>query len=129
MSGLFFIAAGGAIGAVLRFLISEMTVKFAGLAYPWGTIFVNLAGCFIIGLLWGIFNVLELDNNTRLFIFVGLLGAFTTFSTFALENFHLFKSGDIFMLVLNIAISNIVGILFVFAGFYFSRLFLYGINR
>lgn len=121
MQTMLLIAAGGAIGAILRFLMSEMTVKIIGLAFPWGTIAVNLIGCFLIGLMWGFFNVYDLGHNTRLFIFVGVLGAFTTFSTFALENFNLFKDGNISMLAFNVTISNLFGVLLVFAGFYLSK--------
>ncbi|HSA06843.1 MAG TPA: fluoride efflux transporter CrcB [Candidatus Gastranaerophilales bacterium] len=120
MRTFFLIALGGAIGALLRFIVTELTTKLTGIAFPWGTILVNLAGCFVIGLLWGIFNDFEPGNNARLFVFTGILGAFTTFSSFALENFNLFRSGDIQLLTFNIAINNILGIALVFAGFYLS---------
>ena len=128
MHTLLLIAAGGAIGAVLRFLMSEMTMKITGY-FLWGTILVNLTGCLFIGLMWGLFTALDLGNNVRLFVFIGLLGSFTTFSTFALENFNLFKSGDIHLLVLNVSISNIAGILLVFTGFYISKFFLTGLGK
>lgn len=129
MQGLLFIAAGGAIGAIMRYLVCELTYKFTTLAAPWGTIIVNLLGCLIIGILWGLFDVFPVHNNTKMFLLVGILGAFTTFSTFALENFNLFKSGEISLLVMNVSISNIVGILLVFGGYYLSKSFLAGINR
>jgi len=122
MQGILLIAAGGAIGAVLRFLVSEIAVKYAGTSFPWGTIAVNLIGCFIIGIMWGVFNALDLGNNARMFIFVGILGAFTTFSTFAVENVTLFKAGEMHLLAINVLISNIVGIFLVFAGVYLSTL-------
>jgi len=125
MQNFLLIALGGAIGAILRFLVSGLAVKVTGSAYPWGTIAVNLIGCFLIGLVWGIFNNLEVSNSTKLFVFTGLLGAFTTFSTFAIENFYLIRSGDLPMLALNVSISNIAGIFLVFAGFYVSKLLAY----
>jgi len=121
MHTLILIAVGGAIGSLLRFTITELVVK-TGFSMPWGTILVNLTGCFIIGLIWGVFNTLEIGYNTRLFVFVGLLGSFTTFSTFALENFHLLRNEDIPFMVFNISISNVAGILLVFAGFYISKI-------
>ncbi len=79
--------------------------------------------------MWGIFNIFDLGHNTRLFVFAGLLGAFTTFSTFALENFNLWRSGELQMAVFNISISNIIGILLVFAGFYISSILFTGLNK
>lgn len=129
MQGLFLIAAGGAIGALLRFLMTESTYKITNLTAPWGTIAVNLAGCLIIGIIWGLFDVFPAGNNTKMFVLVGMLGAFTTFSTFALENFNLLKTGAIPMLVMNISVSNIAGIMLVFGGYYLSRFVLSGLNR
>ena len=125
MTNFLVIAAGGAIGAILRFLMCEATFKITGIAYPLGTILVNLTGCFFIGLLWGVFSVFEVGNNTKLFIFTGLLGAFTTFSTFALENFYLIRNGEIQQFAFNVLISNIGGILLVFAGFYVAKILAY----
>ncbi|OGI01352.1 MAG: hypothetical protein A2Y25_02530 [Candidatus Melainabacteria bacterium GWF2_37_15] len=119
------IAAGGAIGAILRFLMCEATFKITGIAYPLGTILVNLTGCFFIGLIWGVFSIFEAGNTTKLFIFTGLLGAFTTFSTFALENFYLIRNGEIQQFAFNVLISNIGGILLVFAGFYVAKILAY----
>lgn len=125
MQGFLLIALGGAIGAVLRFLITGMAAKITGVDYPWGTIAVNLTGCFLIGLVWGVFNTVEVCNNTKLFVFTGLLGAFTTFSTFGLENFHLLRNGDLPLLAFNVSISNLAGIFLVFAGFYVSKILAY----
>lgn len=122
MQTFLFIALGGATGAILRFLICDFTVKMTGVAYPWGTIAVNLIGCFFIGLIWGILSFIEVGNNTKLFIFTGLLGAFTTFSTFAMENFDLLRNGEFSLFALNVSISNIIGILLVFVGFYLVKI-------
>ncbi len=89
--------------------------------FPWGTLAVNLTGSFAIGLLWGVFEVENMSSNARHFIFVGLLGGFTTFSTFALESFSLFRDGEVKLALSNLLISNIVGLALVFAGFLLAK--------
>jgi CrcB protein len=121
MAKILFLAAGGAIGTLLRYSLSGLTYKFFDSVFPWGTLLVNLAGSFAIGLLWGFFDIENLSSNIRNFIFIGILGGFTTFSTFALENFSLFRDGEIKLALSNIIASNIVGIILVFAGYLLSR--------
>ena len=69
MMKFFLLAAGGAIGTVLRYSLSGFTYRIAGGGFPWGTLFVNLSGSFIIGLLWGFFELENLSSGTRNFIF------------------------------------------------------------
>jgi len=121
MIRLFFIAAGGAIGAVLRYGVSGLTHRVFGPIFPWGTLAVNLSGSFAIGLFWGVFERAALSPNARLFIFIGLLGAFTTFSTFSLETLNLFRDGEMKLALSNIFLSNFLGIALVFAGLAVSR--------
>lgn len=118
MATIIYIAIGGAIGAILRYSISGYIYRNFDETLPWGTIAVNLIGCFIIGFLWNIFEDMTHSPNTRIFIFIGILGAFTTFSTFGLESLHLFREGEIKLAVLNILISNIGGIGLVVIGYY-----------
>ena len=106
---------------MLRYSLSGLTYRFFDTVFPWGTLFVNLAGSFVIGLLWGIFDIENLSPNIRNFIFIGILGGFTTFSTFALENFSLFRDGEIKLALSNIMASNILGIILVFAGYLLSK--------
>ena len=121
MTGLLYIAFGGAIGAMLRFGVINITYKFLDINFPWGTIFANLIGCFVIGLVWAILDVFEAPKNLKLFLITGLLGGFTTFSSFALENFNMFRAGEIKFVAANILISNIAGIFLVFVGYYLTR--------
>ncbi len=121
MTKILLLAAGGAIGTLLRYSLSGLTYKFFNGVFPWGTLFVNLAGSFAIGLLWGFFDIENLSSNIRNFIFIGVLGGFTTFSTFALENFSMFRDGQIKLALSNILASNIIGIALVFAGFLLSK--------
>ena len=121
MSTLIYIAIGGAAGALLRYSISGYTYKNLDGFLPWGTLAVNLIGCFAIGFLWNIFENFAYSPNTRAFIFIGILGAFTTFSTFGLESFNLIREGEIKYAVLNILVSNIAGIGLVFIGYMGSK--------
>jgi len=121
MTKFILLAAGGAIGTLLRYSLSGLTYNFINGIFPWGTLVVNLAGSLAIGLLWGFFEMENMSPGLRNFIFVGVLGGFTTFSSFTLENFNLLRDGEIRLAISNIVVSNIVGIALVFAGFFISR--------
>lgn len=114
--------AGGAIGTLARYGVSGFAHKVTESIFPWGTFSVNILGSFLIGLLWGIFESRNLSNDTRTFVFIGILGGFTTFSSFALETMNLFKAGDTKMALLNIFLNNFLALAFVFAGYFLVRL-------
>ena len=116
-----YIAIGGAIGALLRYGISGLPHKYTDGVFPWGTLSVNLLGSLLIGILWGAFERFDISPNVRTFLFIGVLGAFTTFSTYSLESFNLLRDGEIKLALSNIMISNIACIALVFAGFVVSR--------
>jgi CrcB protein len=116
------LALGGAIGTVLRFVVSTSTYQFFNTAiFPWGTLVVNLAGSFIIGMLAGFNETGIFSLNLRMFLFVGILGGFTTFSAFSLETLNLMRTGEIRYAIINVAASNIFGIALAFGGFYIGR--------
>jgi len=117
MTKLFYIAAGGALGAVLRYSVSGWSHRLLPGIFPWGTLVVNLAGSLVIGMLWALFEVTVVSQNARLFLFMGLLGSFTTFSTFSLEGFHMIRDGEFGYLLWNILLNVVLGIGFVFAGY------------
>jgi CrcB protein len=108
--------AGGSIGAVLRHGMFLFVQRFYGDAFPVGTLAVNLLGSFLIGFIWCLFDEAHWSHEWRLFVFTGLLGSFTTFSTFTRETYQLFKVGDWKEAFTYVTISNIFGIILVFVG-------------
>jgi CrcB protein len=115
------VLAGGAIGTLARFYTSGFTQKYVSNGFPIGTLMVNLLGSFIIGLLWGLFEN-QPTSQLRTFLFVGILGGFTTFSAYSIETINLFKDGNIRFAVLNILLNNILGILLALAGLMIAKL-------
>ena len=101
--------------------MSGLTYRMVNSVFPWGTMVVNLTGSFAIGLLWGFFEIQNISSNMRNFLFIGILGGFTTFSTYALESLNLFRDGEIKLAMTNMLISNICGLILVFAGFVLSK--------
>lgn len=117
------VAAGGSIGAVLRYLVFFYFERQHHSLFPWATLIVNLVGAFLIGFLWGIFDRFYITTGIRMLIFIGLLGSFTTFSTYAFDVFSLYKDGEFNMIIAYILGSNVLGIGLAFTGFYLTRSF------
>lgn len=115
------VAFGGSIGAVLRFLIYELIEAKYHSDFPWATLTVNLIGSLVIGFLWGYFARTYVSPGMRLLIFVGILGSFTTFSTFAFDNFSLIKSGDYIYMVSYLLATNVFGISLAVGGYLLSK--------
>lgn len=90
---LLLIAAGGALGALLRYTVSGLALKMLGTGFPWGTFCANLLGCFFIGLFWALSDRVAFNPRVNPFLFIGLLGAFTTFSTYGLESINPLRNG------------------------------------
>ena len=108
------VAIGGAAGAVTRYATAVLAVRLWGETFPWGTLIVNLAGCFVIGLVYAAgVEAGALGPRARLFIMTGLLGGLTTFSAFSLETSALVMQGTSLYATLNI-LGNVVGGILVF---------------
>jgi CrcB protein len=116
------VAIGGSIGSVSRYLIYFYFERQHSSLFPWATLIVNLLGSFLIVFLWGYFDRVYIPTGFRLMIFIGLLGSFTTYSTFAFDIFSLFKDGEFKLLMVYLFGTNILAITFVFAGYYLSKL-------
>ena len=115
---LFFVSMGGLIGAVLRYIISGYIQQITRSAsFPFGTLTVNLLGCFIIGLLSQLvesYGILSAD--TRALLLPGILGGLTTFSTFGNETMNLFRGAESLLAFANIGANVILGLGAVWAG-------------
>ncbi len=117
----FYIAFGGILGALLRYSLSIFIERAWSADFPFSTLSVNLIGSFLIGLLYGTLESFSISHNMQLLLFVGVLGSFTTYSTFALDNFHILRSGDYTGLFFNILLSVVLGIGLVFLGIVSSK--------
>ncbi len=111
------VMAGGSLGAVSRYGVGLMAARFWGTHFPWGTLIVNLIGCFLIGLIFAAAErVRLLSPEVRLFLVTGYLGALTTFSSFAVETVNAGRLGLIVQPLANILVNNIGGLALVVIG-------------
>ena len=96
IQNVFWVFVGGGAGAVARFLLSTAVQRTYGGTFPWGTLIVNLIGCYLIGTLWSLSGRVSLPFTLSVFLFAGVLGGLTTMSSFGLEAFRFFttESGD-----------------------------------
>jgi CrcB protein len=120
---LIIVAVGGSAGSVLRYLVFLLFDRYHATTFPWATLAVNLIGSLMIGFLWGLFDRVHISPGIRLLLFIGLLGGFTTFSTFAFDIFSLYRDGDYKMMITYLLSSNILSIGFAFLGYGVSRMF------
>lgn len=111
------IAAGGAIGAVARYLVVIAAAQLWGVSFPWGTVIVNVVGSFILGVLVETMALFwSVGESMRAFLVVGMLGAFTTFSAFSLDVVVLYQRGDLAVAMAYVLASVVLSVLALFAG-------------
>ena len=116
------VAAGGALGSVLRHFAGKAALAVFGAGFPYGTLFVNVAGSFAMGVLVALFaNTLNPSQEMRAFLTVGLLGGFTTFSSFSLDVATLYERGEMALAALYVLLSLILSLAGIFAGLFLMR--------
>ena len=113
-----YVAIGGALGSVSRYLLGSWTQTFSkSIDFPYGTLAVNLIGCFVIGFLSQLAEARgAFTPESRAFIFVGLLGGFTTFSSFGNDTINLLRGGETFNALANVGANVILGLTLVWFG-------------
>jgi CrcB protein len=103
------VAVGGAVGSVLRFWMSTFVHSFVSRAFPYGTLAVNVLGCLAMGFLFVLFVERFVDNTVwRAAILIGVLGGFTTFSSFSIETFNLIEQGEALRALANVMLSVVL---------------------
>lgn len=124
MYKVFLVMIGGSLGALSRYAVALLAVRLFGTRFPFGTLIVNLAGCFLVGLAFSLSgrNSSLMNPSIRLFFVTGYLGALTTFSTFALETVNTIRMGSILAAFPNFLLNNVLGVGLVFLGMWMGRI-------
>ncbi|WP_266204309.1 fluoride efflux transporter CrcB [Pontibacter kalidii] len=122
MKILLVVGAGSFIGGVLRYLLTLFIQSRATVAFPFGTLGVNLIGCFLMGLVFELIAKGDMPGEWRPFLATGILGGFTTFSAFSLESVSLLQAEQYGQAILYILASVVLGLLATFAGMWLVKL-------
>jgi CrcB protein len=116
------VGLGGALGAVARYVLGTWIATRMGPDFPWSTFLINISGSFLIGVALGLASAGQLSSEARLFLAVGVLGGYTTFSTFSYESFELLSDGSMYAFLLNTLGQLLCGLIAVYLGLVVSRL-------
>ena len=117
MYKIFYVVAGGALGASLRYGVSLAVLRLGSTSFPWGTLVVNIVGSFVAGFVWALLDQSTGNQRNHAFFIIGLCGAFTTFSAYAVESLRMFQDGNTGLALTNVLANNTGSLLAVVAGF------------
>jgi CrcB protein len=116
------VGLGGFVGTLFRYWLSGLIAKRYGETFPLGTLAVNAIGCFIIGFLFYFFYDRSLTTPTaRTVVLIGVIGGFTTFSSYGLQTFTLLRDGEVFLALVNVVASNVLGLALVWLGYVLAK--------
>ena len=122
MKAILVVGAGGALGAIVRYLIFVLATRLFGLNFPYGTLIVNIAGALMLGILIEALALRwDVSAELRLFMVVGFLGAFTTFSAFSMDTVVLYERGRLDLCALYVSASIVLSVGALFLGMIASR--------
>ncbi|WP_116475414.1 fluoride efflux transporter CrcB [Zobellella maritima] len=117
MQTLLFIGMGGAMGAILRFSVTELMARLLGRGFPYGTLTVNLTGSLLMGIMFVLVqHSIVSPHSWRPFVMVGMLGALTTFSSFSMDTVLLLEQGNLLKALLNVSLNVLCCIMFAYLG-------------
>jgi fluoride exporter len=123
MTELLAVGVGGFVGSVARFWVSGVVSRWFNSGFPYGTLAVNVLGCMLLGGMMSLVEFRQLFGpHLRALIALGMLGGFTTFSTFGYETFALLRDNEYLLALGNVAANVVVGVLAVFAGWFLAKL-------
>lgn len=123
LSNILIVGAGSCFGGMARYIVSRIVQTSTSGTFPWGTFTVNVIGCLIIGIIYGLLDRgFQLSDGMKLFLTVGFCGGFTTFSTFMHENYLLFEGGNPLIFLLYAALSFSAGLCLIYLGYYLTKL-------
>ncbi|WP_394132703.1 fluoride efflux transporter CrcB [Shewanella maritima] len=116
MTNVLFVALGGSIGAVMRYLMSIFMIQVFGTSFPFGTLLVNIVGSFFMGMVYALGQMSHLSPEMKSLVGVGLLGALTTFSTFSNETLLLIQEGEWLKSFMNVLLNVCLCLFMVYLG-------------
>ena len=123
------IALGGSAGALSRYFVSAFINNLSSASFPIGTLFLNITGSFVIGFLFQLYQSVLVSDEVKMFLTVGFLGSYTTFSTYSLETLNLLLSHEYKSAVINVLVSNILAVAMSLLGMVAARVILMKVRQ